>query len=112
MSRHRAACGDDPTYLDAYAWVAALVVRAVVEADAQDRDSVARGLAALAGHAAVHGLTGDRGFDATGGAPIVGCSTWSRRTGPRSGRCGNSRQRGRFQGQTTYIERPRLKVTA
>ncbi len=67
VTRYRAAYGDDPTYLDAYAWDAALVVRAMVENGAADRDAVARGLSALGGRSTVHGLTGDISFDASRG---------------------------------------------
>jgi ABC-type branched-subunit amino acid transport system substrate-binding protein len=61
VQRFRVAYGDDPTWLDAYAYDAALLVRAAVEGGARDRESVA---AALASGAAVPGLTGDIAFDA------------------------------------------------
>lgn len=61
VARYRAAYGGEPTYLDAYAYDAALVVRAAVEAGARERDAVAAAMA----RATVPGLTGDIRFDAS-----------------------------------------------
>jgi len=60
VARYRLAYGEDPTYLDAYAYDAALVVRAAVEAGARDRASLGAALAA----GKTPGLTGDIAFDA------------------------------------------------
>ncbi|MBI4510543.1 MAG: penicillin-binding protein activator [Deltaproteobacteria bacterium] len=57
---YRAAHGEDPTYLAAFAFDAALVVRSAVEKGARDRDSVAAAMAA----GTVRGVTGDVRFDA------------------------------------------------
>lgn len=59
IARFRAAYGEDPTYLDAYAYDAALLIRAVVESGATDRNMVAARLASTT----VHGLTGTIRFD-------------------------------------------------
>jgi ABC-type branched-subunit amino acid transport system substrate-binding protein len=59
VARYRLGHGEDPTYLDAYAYDAALVVRAAVEAGARDRASLAAALAA----GRTPGLTGDIAFD-------------------------------------------------
>ncbi len=64
VARFRLAHGDDPTFLDAYAYDAALLVRAAVESGARDRAAVADALASLAAGSAVRGLTGDIWFDA------------------------------------------------
>jgi branched-chain amino acid transport system substrate-binding protein len=57
--RFRTAYGEDPDYLAAYAWDAALVIRAAVEGGARDRASL---LAAMAA-AKVPGVTGEIAFD-------------------------------------------------
>jgi ABC-type branched-subunit amino acid transport system substrate-binding protein len=59
VQRFRAAYGVDPTYLDAYAYDAALCVRAAVEAGATSRAAVAQAL----GKQSVSGLTGQVRFD-------------------------------------------------
>jgi ABC-type branched-subunit amino acid transport system substrate-binding protein len=64
VQRFRAAYGDDPTWLDAYAYDAALLVRAAVESGARDREGVG---AALASGVPVAGLTGAIVFDASHG---------------------------------------------
>jgi ABC-type branched-subunit amino acid transport system substrate-binding protein len=59
VARFRAAYGEDPTYLDAYAYDAALLVRAAVESGATDRATVTARL----GEASLAGLTGTIRFD-------------------------------------------------
>jgi branched-chain amino acid transport system substrate-binding protein len=59
VQRFRAAYGADPTYLDAYAYDAALCVRAAVESGAGSRAAVAQALA----RGQVAGLTGVVRFD-------------------------------------------------
>jgi len=59
VQKFRAAYGVDPTYLDAYAYDAALCVRAAVEAGATSRAAVAQAL----GRQTIWGLTGQVRFD-------------------------------------------------
>ena len=59
VTRFRTAYGGDPDYLAAYAWDAALVIRAAVEAGARDRAGVQQAMAS----AKVAGVTGDIQFD-------------------------------------------------
>jgi hypothetical protein len=63
VARFRLAHNDEPTYLDAYAHDAALLVRDAVERGARDRGQVAASLGALRQGAALPGLTGDVWFD-------------------------------------------------
>lgn len=63
VARFRLAHNDAPTYLDAYAYDAALLVRAAVEGGARDRASVAAALSALSKAQPLAGLTGDVWFD-------------------------------------------------
>jgi ABC-type branched-subunit amino acid transport system substrate-binding protein len=58
--RYRAAYGEDPTYLDAYAYDAVLAIRAALGAGATTRSAVATGLAGVR----FRGLTGEVRFDA------------------------------------------------
>jgi ABC-type branched-subunit amino acid transport system substrate-binding protein len=68
VKRFRAAFGSDPTYLDAYAFDAALAVATVVTGGAATRAQVAEGLA----RATVLGVTGDVRFDAGHGRADTG----------------------------------------
>ena len=69
VARFRAAYGgEDPTYLDAYAWDAALVVRAAVEGGAKDRVAVAAAIAV----GVVTGVTGEVRFDSAGARADAG----------------------------------------
>jgi branched-chain amino acid transport system substrate-binding protein len=63
VSRFRAAYGDDPSYLDAYAYDAALLLRTAVEMGARDRSSLVSALAALRAGNAMKGVTGEVWFD-------------------------------------------------
>jgi len=67
VARFRQAYGDDPTWLDAYAYDAALLLRSAVEAGARDRAGVAAALAAIGPRNPVAGLTGDLAFDGSHG---------------------------------------------
>jgi ABC-type branched-subunit amino acid transport system substrate-binding protein len=64
VARYRQAYGDDPTWLDAYAYDAALLLHGAVESGAHDRPGVAAALAAASPAHPVAGLTGDIAFDA------------------------------------------------
>jgi ABC-type branched-subunit amino acid transport system substrate-binding protein len=63
VSRFRAAYGDDPSYLDAYAYDAALLLRTAVEMGARDRNSLVSALASLRAGNAMRGVTGEVWFD-------------------------------------------------
>lgn len=63
VARFRNVFGEDPTYLDAYAYDAAMLLRQAVERGGEGRDTVAAWLAAVRG---VPGLTGDIAFDGHG----------------------------------------------
>jgi ABC-type branched-subunit amino acid transport system substrate-binding protein len=67
VARYRAAYGDSPSALEAYAYDAALLVRAAIEKGARSRDEVAASLAGFTRPLAGVGLTGDIAFDATRG---------------------------------------------
>jgi ABC-type branched-subunit amino acid transport system substrate-binding protein len=63
VARFRNVFGEDPGYLDAYAYDAAMLLRQAVERGGEGRDTVAAWLGAVRG---VAGLTGDIAFDAHG----------------------------------------------
>jgi ABC-type branched-subunit amino acid transport system substrate-binding protein len=63
VGRFRAAFGDWPTALDAYAYDGALLIRSAVESGARDRAAVAASLAGLS----LAGVTGEVEFDAARG---------------------------------------------
>ena len=63
MTRFRSAYGDDPSYLDAYAYDAALLLRTAVEMGARDRPALVAALAALRAGNAMKGVTGEVWFD-------------------------------------------------
>jgi branched-chain amino acid transport system substrate-binding protein len=63
VARFRNVFGEDPTYLDAYAYDAAMLLRQAVERGGEGRDTVAAWLGAVRG---VPGLTGDIAFDGHG----------------------------------------------
>ena len=67
VQRFRLAYGDDPTWLDAYAYDAAILIRSAVEAGARDRAGVAAALAAVGTGSPVPGVTGDVAFDPSHG---------------------------------------------